>query len=244
MRDARRASRKTRAAAPIRRREKHCCRLACAPVLALRRDRASDRCVPYVGGRRWPALHRASPGMAGCGRLRHQLANAAFHDGAQGALASRCLTNRRRLSDGHVEFVRVSVGVGPAFAFHFRAPLLLGESPLVGCLGSLRWATTLWDVQCMAHERGKPLLGGLLVLLLTPSRACDDSNVPHRIQPRRQSSPKPSSLLVRENARFLEVPQELDSSRRRVHMLPPRSARSGRSVLQLRPRNRNAGRDV
>jgi hypothetical protein len=85
--------------------------------------------------------------------------------------------------------VRVSVGVGPALALHFRAPLLLGESPFVGGLGSFRWAATLWNVQGMAYESGKSFLGGLLVLLLTPSRARHDSNVAQRIQPRRQSRP-------------------------------------------------------
>jgi hypothetical protein len=107
-----------------------------------------------------------------------------------GALASRRLTNRRRLSAGHVEFVRVLVGgVGPAFALHFRAPLLLGESPLVSGLGPFRWAATLWNVQSVAYERGKSLLGGLLVLLLTPSRARHDPNAARGIQSRGQSSP-------------------------------------------------------
>ncbi len=208
MRDSRRASRKTQTAAPMRRRERHSCRVTRARA----RGRASTR--PRVGPqraiRRWQGVACVAsrlPVVAGCGRLHHQLANAAFHDRANDALASRCLTNRRRLSGGHVEFVRVSVGVGPALAFHFRAPFLLGESPLVGGLGSFRWATTLWNVQRVAHESRKALLGVLLVLLLAPSRARDDSNVAHRIETRRQSSAQPSSLLVRENARFFEVPQ-------------------------------------
>jgi len=58
---------------------------------ARRRGGVSDRSVQYVGGRGGPAPHRASPEVAGCGRLLHQLACAACSRRAAHARAPRRL---------------------------------------------------------------------------------------------------------------------------------------------------------
>jgi hypothetical protein len=75
-----------------------------------------------------------------------------------------------------------------SLALQLSATLLLSEASLVRGLRPFRWATTLWDVQRVTHQRGKSLFGGLLVLLLASSRARDHANAAGRIQSRRQSS--------------------------------------------------------
>ncbi len=104
-----------------------------------------------------------------------------------------------------------SVEIDPTVSLSLGLELFRFDPTLLRRRGRLCLAPLLGHVKRMAHQRCESLVRGDAVLLLASMVARDDPHHALGVQTRREFRPKSFALLVADDSRMGQIPEQLDS---------------------------------